>query len=186
MFHKLPTEIGTKIRNFLMERCNELLMCPNVNPASRVTIEDLDRTKSSGVKEMFRGSYNEEQRREKCINNARFIGELWKAGSIQTEKIRTYIWKLLKDCDDLSIKCLYALLKSILQRLEESDKDLFRYFNIIEENCKLAHISTQVKLDFQELGELHKKWQGEMYLPPCPFPDRKDSTIPGRNISPNL
>jgi hypothetical protein len=168
------------MRNFLMDRCKELLMCPNEYPATRAIIEGHDRAKISGEKEMLQGSANEEQtQREKYINNVRFIGEIWKAGSIQTEEIRIYIWKLLKDCDDLSMKCLYALLKTIAQRLEESNEDLYRYFSIIVENCKLAHISTQVKLDFQDLDELrHNKWN--------PIPVSEDSTIAGRNITPNL
>jgi chromosome segregation ATPase len=164
MFRKLPDEIGTKMRNFLLERCNELLMCPNVDPATRAIIKDLDRAQSSGEKEMLQGSYNEEQRQlEKCINNARFTGELWKAGSIQTENIRMYIWKLLGDCDDLSMRCLYSLLKTVAKRLEESNEDLSRYYNIIVENCKLAHISAQVKLDFQNLDEVrYKKSNGQL------------------------
>jgi hypothetical protein len=160
MFFKLPTEIGTKMRNFLMERCNKQLMCPNVDPDTRAIMRDLDLANTSAERKRLQGMYTEQQKqREKCINNARFIGELWKAGSIQTEKIHINICKLFKDCNDLSMKCLYSLLKTVAQRLEESNEDLSPYFNIIEEICKIDHISTQAKMDLLDLDQLrYKKW----------------------------
>jgi hypothetical protein len=85
-------------------------------------------------------------------------------GRKNTNKIRIYIWKLLKDWGDLYKKCLYSLLETVLQHVEESIGDLSRYFSIIVENCKFAHISTKVKLDFHDLDELcHKNWNGEIH-----------------------
>jgi hypothetical protein len=59
-------------------------------------------------------------------------------------EIRIYIWKLIRDCDDLYRKCLYSLLKTVLHHPEETIEDLSHYFNIIVENCKFAHIYTKV------------------------------------------
>jgi hypothetical protein len=36
-FRNQPAEVGMKMRNFLMELCNELLMCPYIYPATRAT-----------------------------------------------------------------------------------------------------------------------------------------------------
>lgn len=165
MFRKLPAEIGTKMRNFLIKRCDELFMYPNVDPNTRAIMRDLYQAKTAGEKKMLQTYYYEDQRqREKYINNTRFIGELWKAGSIQAEKIHACICKLFENCNDLSMKSVYSLLKTVAEHLEESNEDLSRYFNNIEEICKMQHISTLVKLDLQDLVELRQnKWNGEIY-----------------------
>jgi hypothetical protein len=86
------------------------------------------------------------------------------AGSIQTEKIHACICKLFNDCDDLAMKSLYALLKTVAEHLEESNEDLSHYFNKIEQICRMEHISTLVQLDLQDLVELRQnKWNGEIY-----------------------
>jgi hypothetical protein len=165
MFRKLPTEIGTKMRNFLMERCDSQLMCPHVDPDTRAIMRDLELAATSAQREMLQGVYNQQQKqRERCVNNARFIGELWKAGSLQTERIRIYIRKLFMDCNDLSMKCFHALLKTVAKQLEESNEDLSYYFDMLQEICKADHLSTQVKHDLLSLDELrYKKWNRYLY-----------------------
>jgi hypothetical protein len=165
MMHKLPTETSTKMRTFLMKRCQELSMCPNVDPDTQVMAKDIDEAGSPGEKKLLREIYNKEQRRrEECINNARFIGELWKAGSIETRQIHKYISKLLDDRDELSLKCLYSILKTVGEHLEENE-DLSNYFNSIQRICRTSkNISTLMKLDLQNLVELrNKQWNGEIY-----------------------
>jgi hypothetical protein len=46
--------------------------------------------------------------------------------------VQSECWVLFKDCDDLSMKFLYSLLKIVAKLLEESNEDLSRYFNAIE------------------------------------------------------
>jgi hypothetical protein len=45
MLHKLPHEIGTKMRNFLVELCDNMFMDPVDDPDNRAILRDLDKQK---------------------------------------------------------------------------------------------------------------------------------------------
>jgi hypothetical protein len=128
----------------------------------------LDREQTSGEKKKLQGIYNEEQRQERNVSAKQgLLASSGRPEEYKQKKIRVCICKIFKDFDDLSVKFLYSVLTTVAQRLEESNEDLSRYFNIIEKTCKRAHtsIATQVKLDLQDLDELrHKKWNGEIHV----------------------
>jgi hypothetical protein len=107
----------------------------------------------------------EQREREIFINNTRFIGELWKAGIMQTQQIHSVILKLIHNREELSMKGLYSLLKATGEDLEKSNEDLSQYFHAIQDICKTADsISTLVKMDLEDLVELRQKqWKGEIY-----------------------
>jgi hypothetical protein len=166
MFRKLPPEVGDKMRTFLLKQCRNLLMRPNVDPDNQKIIRTLDSATSAGEKRTLQVIYKDQAKlREKYINNTKFLGELWKAGSIETAEIRTIILKLLHDRNELSVKSLYSLLKAIGEHLEGSNEDLSQYFYAIEDMCKTAdNISTVVKMDLEDLVELRRnQWNGEIY-----------------------
>jgi hypothetical protein len=48
--------------------------------------------------------------------------------------VQSECWILIKDFDELSMKFLCLLLKTVAQHLEEINEELSRYLNIIEES----------------------------------------------------
>jgi hypothetical protein len=166
MFHKLPEKVGTKMRNFLVGRCKNTFMEPVDYPDYRPILRDLDNATNAREKISFQGIYYVDQReRETFINNTRFIGELWKAGIMQTEQIHTVILELIHNREQLSMRSLYSLLKATGKDLEERNEDLSQYFDSIQDICKTAdNLSTLVKMDLEDLVELRQKqWKGEIY-----------------------
>jgi phosphoribosyl-AMP cyclohydrolase len=92
-------------------------------------------------------SFKEQGEREKFVINARYIGDLWKAGNIQTGKIHT-ILKLLHDCDEFWMKRLYRLLENTGEHLEDDNEVLSHHFNAREEISETAkYILTTEKME---------------------------------------
>jgi hypothetical protein len=62
------------------------------------------------------------KQQEKCINSTWFMGEMWKAGSVETDIMHKCIYKFLNNTDDLSMN----YFGQFLTPLEKSLKELMR------------------------------------------------------------
>jgi hypothetical protein len=127
-------------------------------------------------KKMLKAVFEEALKWEKCNNNAWFMGELWKAGSIGTDTPHECIYKFLNDADDLSMNCLCALLITTGDELEENNENLSEYFSMIEDICESWNgVSSAVKHNLQDVIKFRQQnwiW-GKYQYPKTDYTQKK-------------
>jgi hypothetical protein len=150
MSSNLPKKTSAKLRTILLERC--LSAFPSEHA-------DSDPPEAADAEnEMWTTSSEDpEKQREKCINSARFMGELWGAGITKTDAIHKFIVKLLNNADDLSMECFCSLLQAAGDKFEESNDNVSEYFSTVEAMCKSSDdLSSGIKQNLRDMIQFRR------------------------------
>jgi hypothetical protein len=151
MSSNLPKKTGAKMRTIIMERCLSTF------PSEHADSDSPEATDAEN--EMWMTTSEDPlKQREKCINSARFIGELWSAGITKTDAIHKFIVKLLNNADDSSMEYFCALLHAAGDKFEESNNNVSQYFSTVEEMCKSSNdLSSGIKQNLQDLIQFRQE-----------------------------
>jgi hypothetical protein len=115
----------------LMERRQKTFASSDVNSDSGVRMKNLAKQETAKCRKKCLKSHS--NKRNKCINGTRLLGELRKAGSTETDKIRKCISEFLNKAEDFSINCFCALLNTYGEVLKEDNENLYRYVGMRED-----------------------------------------------------